>query len=114
MKIFQVAWLFIATTVWAASIDPPLYKCTQLSGRVTYTNVIPEEFSCLELTRLPTKEDNHRFRANIKFGDKSDRGLVLELKKPLALVQLKDGKKVWFRIDELMPVIPVEPRSTTQ
>lgn len=46
--------------------------------------------------------NNEAFRKNLKVGDKTSHGLVVEVKAPIALIQKEQTTK-WIRIDELYP-----------
>ena len=43
------------------------------------------------------------FRKNLKIGDYADKGLIVEIKKPLANIQTQSELK-WYRIDNLYPL----------
>jgi len=42
------------------------------------------------------------FRKGLKVGDRTNLGLVIEIKRPIAKVQTRNGES-WFRIEELTP-----------
>lgn len=59
-----------------------------------------------ELAAKESAEKNNKikqFRKNLQIGDYSNRGLVVEIKRPLANVQTYNGLK-WYRVDNLYPV----------
>lgn len=92
--------IFLMILMPVAAEASTLYKCIDTVGVVTYTNQKKSE-SCVALN--PTKEETDQFRKAIKVGDLSTLGLVIEVKKPLALIQPAKGENRWFRIDELIP-----------
>ena len=47
-----------------------------------------------------------KFRENLKWGDKTSEGLVMEVNAPLVKVQKPNGKKLWVSIDEITPRSP--------
>lgn len=91
--------LAIATT--GAASAGQLFKCTAPDGQVIYINQPTRNgSSCIALT--PSKADIDKFRKNLKPGDTANKGLVIEVKPPLAKVQTVDSER-WFRIDQLEP-----------
>lgn len=51
------------------------------------------------------KAETRTLRPSLKPGDETDKGMVIEVKKPLALIQLKDDKtkQSWVKINHLYP-----------
>lgn len=59
-----------------------------------------------ELAAKELVEKNNKiklFRKKLQIGDYSNRGLVVEIKRPLANVQTNNGLK-WYRVDNLYPL----------
>lgn len=53
--------------------------------------------------RVERNVKNQNFRKKLKVGDYCSKGLVVEIKNPLANVQTTNGLK-WYRIDNLYPL----------
>lgn len=97
-----------------------LYKCDNPDGTTTFSNqVLGPPSKCVDLIALRAKreaEANRRyeeakaeldremasFRKGLKVGDRTDFGLVIEVKRPIAKIQARDGE-TWFRIADLDP-----------
>jgi hypothetical protein len=92
--------IFLMMLIPVVAQASTLYKCVNPNGVVTFTNQKVSE-NCVALT--PSKEAIDRFRKSIKVGDMSALGLVIEVKKPLVLIQPDKGENRWHRIDDLIP-----------
>jgi hypothetical protein len=110
MKYLTIIFcLFLSPVVHA-----DIYKCQSDSGQVTYTRTKPAPLSrdaveCEKLTRdNPASSKNSeidsilKFQKNLKIGDYTSNGLVIDVKPPIAKVQIGDSER-WYRIDTLKP-----------
>lgn len=49
------------------------------------------------------KEKSASFQENLVIGDVSTLGMIIEIRRPIAKVQLKSGEEEWFKINVLLP-----------
>ncbi|PLK48307.1 DUF4124 domain-containing protein [Uliginosibacterium sp. TH139] len=107
MKRFGLVLCLLLPMVCQADV----YKCSFPDGHNIYTNDAPKPGDtnapyCTKMTREtypPTAEEIRAFRKTLAVGDVSSVGMVIELKRPIALVQNRDGSTKWYRIDVLTP-----------
>jgi hypothetical protein len=107
-------------SVGFASAGTPFFKCESPDGKITFSATILEQpFVCKDLIQeayaksesdirrynarvMQLKKYRTDFQKNLKVGDYSYDGLVIEVKRPIAKIQTRNAEK-WFKIDELMP-----------
>lgn len=82
-----------------------LWKCIDRdTGSVVFSNAPRKGESCKVLSTLLTQEEKlQQFQKNLKPGDVSDKGLVIEVKRPLARVQGTVAER-WYRVSDLSPI----------
>jgi hypothetical protein len=110
---FLLAVFTIAITFSQSYAD--IWECTEPGGGKRFDTKPTPEFDCKQLTSTPpipasspspkplTTQQIATFRNNIKIGDHAALGLVIEVKKPIAKLQLWRGGERWFQIDQLAP-----------
>jgi len=84
-----------------ALCNAEFYKLVDEQGRATYTDHLPDGAKPKSVFG-PTQKKILEFRKELKRGDVSSFGLVIEVKKPLAKVQTQYNER-WYRIDQLEP-----------
>lgn len=117
LRYLSFGVLFLA----ASQAYGQLYKCDHPDGTKTYTNkVLDPPIKCADLMvlRAQREEESNRryseamaalgrdaalFRKGLKIGDRTNLGLVIEIKRPIAKIQARDGE-TWFRIEDLAPI----------
>lgn len=92
----------------AAPAIADMWECDEPGGGKRFTQIEADAAGCKQLTITPkplTAEQKQKileFRGSIKSGIYSSIGLVVEVKRPIALVQTRIGQR-WYRVDELFP-----------
>jgi hypothetical protein len=95
---------------------PGTYRCVDRNGRGSYTSAKEEMVGkrCVRIKRTVDEEieelkqkqarqaELDGFRAALKRGDYTNRGLVVDIKRPVVQIQEPNGLR-WYRIDELTP-----------
>lgn len=96
--------------LFSSSVYSDVYKQVNKDGTVTYSNAETKGAKKIEPdTDLLVKkwQENNRlyienFRANLKIGDYTTQGMVVEIKRPIVKLQTSDGER-WFNLHSIYP-----------
>lgn len=95
MKTLLIASFFFLAFPGQAQMAEGTYRCIDSQGKTEFRNFnITPDCKKIETEKVST------FQSNLKIGDQTTDGLVIEVKRPIAKVQTPKGEK-WFRIEEL-------------
>ncbi len=100
--------LLLICAISAAQAE--IFKCVKPDGVAFFDDKKHPSLSCTsmnlesdEKALKPTgKSEILRFRKNLKIGDRTQHGLVIEVRRPIAKIQTAFDER-WFRIDSLLP-----------
>jgi hypothetical protein len=103
-NILSLCLLWICAT-HAVADDKGLWKCSLPDGiSVIYVKEPVKDKKCKLISKVFSDIEITKFQKSLKRGDMSDKGLIVEVKPPLAKVQEKDAER-WHRISDLSPSV---------
>lgn len=78
-----------------------IYRATSLQEAIDiYPKAIDAIKNALDMVAASEQATND-FRSNLKVGDGTNCGMVVEMKPPIALIQMPNNSQKWIRLDEL-------------